>query len=96
MAPACGLLYAGWACKASGGGPAPTPTWDLYVTRVDRIICSVAADFDLNGIVNAADVVAFASAFASSDPNADLNVDTRVDAQDAEVFFQSVSCGCNP
>lgn len=68
--------------------------YGIYVAKLD--VCSLVADLDTNGALNAADAGAFVSAFSAGAPEADVNHDAAVDANDVAAFAQCVNCGCNP
>ena len=52
------------------------------------------ADFDRNGTVDRADVVAYLVAFLLHDPRADTNCDGRIDLKDYVNFLGAVLVGC--
>lgn len=65
--------------------PQPNGTRGAYVRPV-RFPCFMAADFNGDGVVDAADAVAFAAAYLTASPTADFNRDLALNTNDVAAY----------
>lgn len=67
--------------------------WTEQLLGTSNLICT--ADFNLDGSVNVADILAFLNAYNTADPRADLNNDGQINIQDFLAFLNAYSAGCD-
>lgn len=75
-----------------GQGINPEGCEQAFVVKFFGPVC--AADFNLDGGIDGADVEAFFALWSESEPAADINQDGGVDGSDIEPFFTLWEAGC--